>query len=131
MIVRDEENNLSHCLESVRGTFDEIVVVDTGSTDRTVEIARSFGAKVFEFEWVDSFAAARNEALSHATGDYAFWLDADDVVEPRELEDSERFSAACGQATMQRTSCAALRSQPGRYRRRDCRRPHQALSAAR
>ena len=86
MIVRDEENNLSHCLESVRGTFDEIVVVDTGSTDRTVEIARSFGAKVFEFEWVDSFAAARNEALSHATGDYAFWLDADDLVEPRELE---------------------------------------------
>ena len=66
--------------------FDEIVVVDTGSKDRTVEIARSFGAPVFEFPWVDDFAAARNEALSHATGDYAFWLDADDVVEPVERE---------------------------------------------
>ena len=48
--------------------------------------ARSFGARIFDFAWIDSFAAARNEALSHAKGDYAFWLDADDVVEPRELE---------------------------------------------
>jgi glycosyltransferase involved in cell wall biosynthesis len=86
MIVKNEENNISCCLESVRGIFDEIVIVDTGSTDRTVEIARSFGAKVFDFVWVDSFSAARNEALSHATGDYAFWLDADDVVEPGERE---------------------------------------------
>ena len=77
MIVREEENNLPRCLESVRGIFDEIIVVDTGSTDRTVEIARSFGAKVFDFVWVDSFSAARNEALAHATGDFAFWLDAD------------------------------------------------------
>ena len=68
------------------GVFDEIIIVDTGSTDRTIEIARSFDAQVFEFPWVDSFSAARNEALSHATGDFAFWLDADDVVEPRELE---------------------------------------------
>jgi glycosyltransferase involved in cell wall biosynthesis len=86
MIVRDEETNLANCLASVRGVFDEIIIVDTGSTDRTVEIARSFDARVFEFAWVDSFSAARNEALSHATGDYAFWLDADDVVEPRERE---------------------------------------------
>jgi glycosyltransferase involved in cell wall biosynthesis len=84
MIVRDEAENLPHCLESVRGIFDEIVVVDTGSTDRTREIAREFGARVFHFPWVDDFAAARNESLSHATGDYAFWLDADDVVEPRQ-----------------------------------------------
>ncbi len=86
MIVRDEEENLPKCLESIRGIFDEIVVVDTGSTDRTVEIAQSFGARVFDFVWVDDFAAARNAALSHATGDYAFWLDADDVVEPFERE---------------------------------------------
>jgi GT2 family glycosyltransferase len=86
MIVRDEQQNLPRCLESVRGLFDEIVVVDTGSVDRTKEIARSFGAKVFDFVWVDDFAAARNEALKHATGDYAFWLDADDVVEPAERE---------------------------------------------
>ena len=86
MIVRDEENNLPHCLESVRGLFDEIVIVDTGSIDRTKEIAREFGAKVFDFAWIDDFAAARNEVLSHATGDYAFWLDADDVVEPGQRE---------------------------------------------
>jgi glycosyltransferase involved in cell wall biosynthesis len=73
-------------LESVRGIFDEIVVVDTGSTDRTREIAGEFGARVFEFAWIDDFASARNESLAHATGDYAFWLDADDVVEPPERE---------------------------------------------
>jgi len=86
MIVRDEENNLSHALESVAGLFDEIVIVDTGSTDRTIEIARSFGARVFDFVWVDDFAAPRNSALARATGDYAFWLDADDVVDPPERE---------------------------------------------
>ena len=84
MIVKNEEDHLPHCLESVRGVFDEIVVVDTGSSDRTREIAREFGAKVFDFPWIDDFAAARNEALSHATGDYVFWLDADDLVEPAE-----------------------------------------------
>ena len=63
MIVRDEENNLSNCLRSVSGIFDEIVVVDTGSVDRTREIARAFGAKVFDFPWIDDFAAARNAAL--------------------------------------------------------------------
>ena len=58
--------------------------MDTGSVDRTKEIAREFGAKVFDFVWLDDFAAARNKSLSHASGDYAFWLDADDVVEPGE-----------------------------------------------
>ncbi len=85
-IARDEENNLPKCLESVRGLFDEIVVIDTGSHDRTAEIARSFGAQVFDFPWIDDFAAARNEALRRATGDYAFWLDADDVVDPPQRE---------------------------------------------
>jgi cellulose synthase/poly-beta-1,6-N-acetylglucosamine synthase-like glycosyltransferase len=84
MIVRDEEENLPHGLGSVHGLFDEIVVVDTGSKDRTIEIARSFGARVFHFTWVDDFAAALNVALQQATGDYAFWLDADDVLEPAE-----------------------------------------------
>ena len=86
MIVRDEEENLPNCLGSVRGVFDEIVVVDTGSVDRTREIAREHGAKVVEFAWIDDFAAARNVALEHATGDYAFWLDADDVIEPNQRE---------------------------------------------
>lgn len=82
MIVRNEEQNLPACLSSAEGLFDEIVIVDTGSTDRTAEIARSFGARVFDFIWVDDFAAARNAALARARGDYAFWLDADDVIEP-------------------------------------------------
>ena len=91
IIVRDEEKNLPACLESVRGIFDEIVIVDTGSTDRTVEIARSFGARVFDFVWVDDFAAARNAALARATGDYAFWLDADDVVDPTKRQKLEQI----------------------------------------
>jgi len=89
MILRDEERNLPACLYSVRGLFDEIVVVNTGSTDRTREIARAFGARVFDFVWVDDFAAARNAALARGTGDYAFWLDADDVVDPPEREKLE------------------------------------------
>lgn len=86
MIVRNEEANLPACLASAQGLFDEVVVVDTGSTDRTAEIARSFGARVFDFVWVDDFAAARNAALARATGDFAFWLDADDVIDPPERE---------------------------------------------
>ena len=86
MIVKNEERNISNCLSSVAGLFDEIVVVDTGSKDRTREIAREFGARVFDFVWVDDFAAARNAALARATGDYAFWLDADDVIDPPERE---------------------------------------------
>jgi glycosyltransferase involved in cell wall biosynthesis len=86
MIVRDEEINLPNCLRSVAGLFDEVVIVDTGSKDRTREIAREFGARVFDFVWVGDFAAARNAALARAKGDYAFWLDADDVIDPPERE---------------------------------------------
>src|SRR5262249_31707837 len=86
IIARDEQENLPRCLGSVRGLFDEIVVVDTGSKDRTKEIAQEFGARVFDFEWVDDFAAARNAALARAPGEYAFWLDADDVVDPPQRE---------------------------------------------
>ena len=96
MIVKDEEKNISAFLGSVHGLFDEIVVVDTGSTDRTREIAREFGARVFEFVWVDDFAAARNAALARATGDYAFWLDADDVIDPPEREKLQAYWRVCG-----------------------------------
>jgi glycosyltransferase involved in cell wall biosynthesis len=86
MIVRDEETILRACAESVWELFDEILAIDAGIHDRTAKIARSFGDRVFNFPWIDDFAAARNEALARATGDYAFWLDADDVVDPPELE---------------------------------------------
>ncbi len=77
MIVRNEERLLGRCLESVRGLADELVVVDTGSTDGTVEIARRFGARVHELRWQGDFAAARNEAIGHATKDWILMLDAD------------------------------------------------------
>jgi GT2 family glycosyltransferase/tetratricopeptide (TPR) repeat protein len=81
MIVKNEEANLPACLESVRGLFPDIVILDTGSTDRTIEVARSFGARVYECRWPDSFAAARNESMRHARGNWLFWLDADDRVD--------------------------------------------------
>jgi tetratricopeptide (TPR) repeat protein len=81
MIVRNEEHNLAACLTTVRDLVDDAVVVDTGSTDRTKEIAHRFGARVFDFPWVDSFSAARNEALRHAVGSWAFWMDADDRLD--------------------------------------------------
>ena len=78
MIVKDEEVYLHDCLESVRDIVDEIVIVDTGSTDKTVEIAQRFGARIFHCAWHDDFAAARNECLKHATGDWIFQIDADE-----------------------------------------------------
>jgi tetratricopeptide (TPR) repeat protein len=81
MIVKDEEENLPACLGSVADLVDEVVVVDTGSTDRTREVAARFGVRVFDFPWCDSFAAARNEGLRHATGGWIFWMDADDRLD--------------------------------------------------
>ena len=81
-IVKNEEATLLQTLDSVKGVVDEIVVVDTGSGDRTREIARDFGARVYEFEWCDDFAAARNESLKHARGDWILVLDADEVLVP-------------------------------------------------
>ncbi len=78
MIVRDEEAFLKGCLESIAGVVDEIVIFDTGSKDRTVEIARSYGANVHERAWVNDFAAARNWALDAATGEWILYVDADE-----------------------------------------------------
>lgn len=81
MIVKNEEKSLPKCLESVKDIFDEIVIVDTGSTDRTKITARAFTDKIFDFPWCDDFSAARNFSFSKATGDYIAWLDADDVLD--------------------------------------------------
>jgi GT2 family glycosyltransferase/tetratricopeptide (TPR) repeat protein len=80
MIVRDEERVLADCLKSAKPFFKETIIVDTGSKDSTVEIARSFGAEVRTMEWPDSFAAARNESLRGAKGRWIFWMDADDTL---------------------------------------------------
>jgi|GEM_PF-1535481 len=80
MIVRNEERVLGDCLASIQPWVDEIILVDTGSKDRTVEIAQSHGVQLYHFPWCDSFSAARNESLSHATGDWILWMDADDTI---------------------------------------------------
>jgi tetratricopeptide (TPR) repeat protein len=81
MIVKNEEANLAACLDTSADLVDEIVVVDTGSIDRTKEVAGRYGARVHDFAWVDDFAAARNESLRHATAKWIFWLDADDRID--------------------------------------------------
>lgn len=80
LIVKDEEENLPVCLSSLSGLVDEVVVYDTGSTDRTVEIAREAGAVVVEGYWDDDFARARNEALRHCTGEWVLSIDADETA---------------------------------------------------
>jgi tetratricopeptide (TPR) repeat protein len=91
MIVKNEEANLPRALESVEGLADEIVVVDTGSTDGTKSVAESLGASVFEHEWKDDFADAKNSALERATGEWILVLDADEYVCP---ESRERITSA-------------------------------------
>ena len=93
MIVRDEEEMLPRCLTAVKDAVDEIVIVDTGSTDRTVEIARSFGARVIEQPWTGSFSDARNTSFDAATSDWVMYLDADEVLV---AEDVAKLRAVTG-----------------------------------
>jgi len=78
MIVKNEENKLPRCLSSIQGYVEDIVVVDTGSTDRTLEVAREFGARTFEFEWPGAFDVARNESIRHVETEWILQLDADE-----------------------------------------------------
>jgi len=81
MIVKNEEEHLSDSLQAVQSFVDEIIIVDTGSDDRTIEIAKSFGARIYKFDWTDDFSAARNYALQFATKEWVLNLDADHFVE--------------------------------------------------
>jgi glycosyltransferase involved in cell wall biosynthesis len=87
MIVKNEENDLTECLESLKNIVDQIVIVDTGSTDKTKEIALAYGAEVHDFVWCDDFAIARNESLKYATGQWILYIDADERLSP----DSQSF----------------------------------------
>lgn len=84
MIVKNEAQTLERCLRSVDGIPDEIIIVDTGSEDSTKKIAGNFTSRVFDFEWVDDFSMARNYSFEQATMDYILWLDADDVLLPKD-----------------------------------------------
>ncbi len=86
MIVKNEAAVLARCLESVGDAVDEIVIVDTGSSDQTKQIAAQFTDKIYDFLWCDDFSAARNFSFSKATMEFAFWLDADDVLMPADRQ---------------------------------------------
>ena len=88
MIVKNEEKILRRCLDSIKGLMDEIIIVDTGSTDNTRKIAEQYTEKVYDFEWIHDFSAARNFAFSKASCDYIYSADADEVVDK---ENYERF----------------------------------------
>lgn len=91
MIVKNEEDVLERCLSCVRDLVDEIIIVDTGSTDKTREIAAKYTDKVYSFLWIDDFSAARNYAFSKATMEYCMWLDADDVIMENDQKDFLKF----------------------------------------
>lgn len=90
IIVKNEEKTIGNCLDSVKDLCDEIIIVDTGSTDQTKEIVKNYTDRILNFTWIDDFAAARNFAFSQATMDYILWLDADDILIP---PDQEKFLA--------------------------------------
>ncbi|KMY28185.1 glycosyl transferase [Lysinibacillus xylanilyticus] len=88
MIVKNEEAVIGRCLASVKDLVDEINIIDTGSTDNTKQIVKQFTDRIFDFEWIHHFAAARNFSFQQATKEYILWLDADDVLLE---EDQEKF----------------------------------------
>jgi glycosyltransferase involved in cell wall biosynthesis len=94
MIVRDEGAVLEDCLRSIRDEVDEIVITDTGSSDRTCDIASTFGARVLHRPWDDDFAAARNHSLDAATGDWILYIDADERLEVAKRGELKRVVAA-------------------------------------
>ncbi len=91
MIVKNEEKYLEGCLDSVKDIVDEIVIVDTGSTDKTLEIAQRYNSKIFKFEWIHDFSAARNYALSKSTGNWILYLDADERLSADSKEEVKKI----------------------------------------
>ena len=100
MITKNEENYLEQCLDSAKEIADEIIIVDTGSTDKTKEIAKSFGAKIVDFKWNEDFSEARNESLKHATKEWILVLDADEEIDPERQH-------RCGSRTTKRPPAAS------------------------
>ncbi len=91
MIVKNEEKFLRDCLESIKNIVDEIVIVDTGSLDRTIDIAKEYTSNIFSFNWVNDFSAARNYSLSKCTGEWILYLDADERLEEKSLDETKKI----------------------------------------
>ena len=87
MIVKDEEKNLGNCLSSIKNYVKQIVIVDTGSNDKTIKIAQDFGAEVYHYDWADHFARARNESIKYAKEEWIFWMDADEILDPKSISE--------------------------------------------
>lgn len=85
MIVKNEEENIGRCLDSIKEISDEIIIVDTGSTDRTIEICKSYCAKIIQYKWNNDFSEARNISIDYATKDYILFLDADEEIPKEDL----------------------------------------------
>lgn len=96
MIAKDEEKMIGRCLQSVKNVCDEMIVVDTGSHDKTREIAADAGAKVYSFPWIYNFSAARNYSFSLASADYILWLDADDILTEENREKLRKLKESAG-----------------------------------
>ncbi|MCL6547313.1 MAG: glycosyltransferase [Alicyclobacillus sp.] len=94
MIAKNEERTIGQAIERLKPAVDEVIVVDTGSTDRTPDIARELGAKVCFFEWNDDFSAARNFGLSQVTSDWVLWVDADELLHPDDIDSPRTIAGA-------------------------------------
>ena len=92
MIVKNEERSLSRCLQSVKNLVNQIIIVDTGSKD-TVDIAKSYNAEIFHFDWIDDFSLARNESLKYANREWIIFLDADEYLDAESIDEIKSFSS--------------------------------------
>ena len=113
MIVKDEEANLPACLDPIFDLFEEIVIVDTGSTDNTRQLAVDYADKVVDFPWINDFSAARNCAIDNATSDYIFWLDADDRLDADQVANLKQLFANLADNTGYVFKCACNVGRPG------------------
>ncbi len=113
LIVKDEERNIARCLSSLRPLVDEVIVVDTGSSDRTAEIAREFGASVHHFAWCDDFAAARNASIERASGEWVVWVDADEELMEQTPGSLRRLCSVRDSSDGYLVSCKSLSNELG------------------
>lgn len=105
MIAKNEEQSITRCIDSYKGIVDEIIVVDTGSVDNTIAIAKSLGAKVYHFEWINDFSKAKNFALSKAKGDWIIFLDADEYFDKQMARNIPKLIKKYGRGKTEILAC--------------------------